>query len=175
MGKILKGVGFDLGRASFIDSFIASIETSFEVDQVEWDENGSADVVPSLSNLKIAGSIGVGRGSSTIEVRASEIPDIMDVMDSFDPDRELTVSEIIARTIHYDSETDSVVFKTSLAKHSREARVPKADWVTFRDTLQDLHRKSPDILKRYLDLLEKESKAASETTPAVTPETNATE
>lgn len=86
--------------------------------------------------LTFATSVGNGRGSTKVELPATEIGDAYYVLDSFDPDEDLgslSVAQCIKRTIGVEDVdgVPSVTFKVSLAKHARTVIVPLSDWQAF--------------------------------------------
>lgn len=93
-----------------------------------------------------------GRGSAVLKLPGDHIESVVDVLDNWDPEvvnpENLTPAQIVKRTLRAEyadlpkdapegtkPEIVAVIFRTSLAKHTREIKIPFSEFDGFRDYL----------------------------------------
>jgi len=107
----------------------------------------------SAKSVVLSLSIGDGgRGSAVLKLTGDSIPDVVDVLDSWDPEvvnpENLTPAQIVQRTLRAEyadlpkdapegtkPEIAFVCFRPSLAKHTREIKVPFGEFESFKTFL----------------------------------------
>ena len=95
-------------------------------------------------------SAGNGKGSTLVKLPATDLDSISEALDGIDIDRDiatLSPAECIRRTA--TREGSEVVFKLSLAKHSRQVAVPVAEWPDFLSYVAKLADSCPNAVAHY--------------------------
>lgn len=150
---------FNLGSVGALPWLaIVTGSTSVEYDaKLDTRTGGEYDRDPEEAGgaVLITQSIGDGgRGSAKLSLPGDSLPDVLDILDNWDPNVEstetLTTAEIVERTLRmeYAEVPDkapegtkpvavAVCFKTSLAPHTRELRIPVADFQGFVGFLRE--------------------------------------
>lgn len=98
-----------------------------------------------LEAIEVKLSVGNGKGSSRLDLVATDLRSVNELLCEFDPEvdklSDLTPAECVSRTIQREEVKDSediVSFKISLAKNSRSIKVPVSEWAAFVEFMGNL-------------------------------------
>lgn len=146
MAKINIGFGENVPSATFMPSFIAALAQGVSYD-VAKDTDLTAPPEDVLNSIGLQASVKTGTASTVFRIDGDKVGSLANVLAEFDltaeavVDPNMTLEEVVRRTIEVDKEAGNVSFKLSLAKHSRSVNVPVAEWPQFVAYLQELSPK----------------------------------
>lgn len=147
MGKFLLGASvmswLDVVKSSASVDYDAKLDGRFKNGNYERSAENAGDAI------EVSLSIGDGgRGSAKLVLPGDTISDVVEVLENWDPEvvnpENLTPAQIVKRTLRAEyadlpvdapegtkPELSAVVFRTSLAKHTREIRIPAEHFPGF--------------------------------------------
>lgn len=103
-----------------------------------------------LSAVNFSVSVGNGRGSTRLDLTGDHVGPVRAALRAWDPAEdlsELPPEECVRRTISSDGE--EVTFKLSLAKNSRNVRIPVDEWPAFLDFMDSVGEWTSAALEHF--------------------------